>query len=290
VDLPIVDAQIHSWIQLTSPFPDRLRHWAESYDRSPSEPFTVESVLTSMDAVGVAAAVLHVLGADYMQEIRGRAPDRIAFLQGVTPCSETEAEDVIRAAATASDIVGVRVSVLTDEQAANACDGVYEPLLAAAEHHGVPVFAMLTEHLTVAEPLVRAHPDLTFVIDHLGLPQPPTRVRDEPPFKRLGELLALAQHPNVLVKFIGGPAYSDERYPFADIWPPLRRVIDEFGASRLMWGSDFTRFWGTYTYSELVAYLLYTNEVSEEEKEWMFSRTIRERLCWPVDRSDDSPR
>jgi hypothetical protein len=48
-----------------------------------------------------------------------------------------------------------------------------------------------------------------------------------------------------------------------------------------MWGSDNTRTGTLHTYAEAVNFLRYTHEVSESDKEMMFSTTIRRLLRWP---------
>ena len=64
--------------------------------------------------------------------------------------------------------------------------------------------------------------------------QPPLMTPDPEAFQRLPELLALARYPNVAAKISAVPALSRQKYPFADLWPCLHRVVDEFGPDRLM--------------------------------------------------------
>lgn len=54
----------------------------------------------------------------------------------------------------------------------------------------------------------------------------------------------MARFSNVHVKLCGLPSLSRERFPFADANAPLRAIVDAFGADRLMWASDTTRFVG----------------------------------------------
>jgi predicted TIM-barrel fold metal-dependent hydrolase len=76
----------------------------------------------------------------------------------------------------------------------------------------------------------------------------------------------------------------------------LHQVIDAFGPDRLMWASDFTRMrmaegntalmgpksaWGGL-YSDAVGFLRDTPEISQEDKEKIFSGTIRRVLAWPA--------
>jgi hypothetical protein len=59
-------------------------------------------------------------------------------------------------------------------------------------------------------------------------PAPPDDWADPP------KLLALAAHPNVVVKISGACTLSHEAFPYKDIWDPLFRVFDAFGLNRCM--------------------------------------------------------
>jgi predicted TIM-barrel fold metal-dependent hydrolase len=60
--------------------------------------------------------------------------------------------------------------------------------------------------------------------------------------ERLAPLLALARLPHVLVKVSGLYAISDpaHEYPHAAAAPFVDLVLDHFGPSRCLWGSDFS--------------------------------------------------
>ena len=92
--------------------------------------------------------------------------------------------------------------------------------------------------------VLRRHPELVVIVDHLGLRQNPTFGLDSPPMRDLPRLLELAEHPNIRVKLSGVPTLSGTAYPFEDLWEGLDQVIDAFGAERLMWGSDISRVMG----------------------------------------------
>ena len=64
-----------------------------------------------------------------------------------------------------------------------------DPFLRAARAEGLPVFLFVTEALTEMDAVARKYPDLQFVIEHVGLPQPPrcrdrSRVRGAHPGRR----------------------------------------------------------------------------------------------------------
>lgn len=90
--------------------------------------------------------------------------------------------------------------------------------------------------------LVGALPDLKIVIEHLAElnPAEPTYAREE------ARVLALAKQPNVFVKFGGLGEFAKrarparEPFPFEEPIPLLLdRAYEAFGASRMMWSSDF---------------------------------------------------
>jgi predicted TIM-barrel fold metal-dependent hydrolase len=118
------------------------------------------------------------------------------------------------------------------------------------------------------------------VIDHLGLRHPPRDPAGPELFAPLPELLALAAFRNVAVKFSGVPALSRERYPFGDIWPEARRVIDAFGPDRLMWGSDYTRCERLHSYADSVDFVRCSEDLSESDKAALMGGTLRRILRW----------
>ena len=60
----------------------------------------------------------------------------------------------------------------------------------------------------------------------------------------------------------------------------LRRVIDAFGAERVLWASDFTES-RPHTWAQSLHYLLYSEQLSESEKAWVLGRSARAVLGWP---------
>jgi L-fuconolactonase len=90
--------------------------------------------------------------------------------------------------------------------------------------------------LPVAIQLVDRHPTLPFVLDHLAKPV----IAGPPPPEWRRHLAELAQRPNVCCKFSGavtevrGGPWTPEL-----LWPYFAVALAAFGASRLMFGSDW---------------------------------------------------
>ena len=177
-------------------------------------------------------------------------------------------------------MVGIRLIIATESRAEILQTGGYEPYLVAAERNGLAVFVTLPGQVPALQDSVRRHPDLTFVIDHLGLYTPTSLPSGVDPLVGLPEVLALARYPNVTVKCTGVPSLSSQPYPFTDVWPAMHRYLEAFGVERLFWGSDFTRCKPLHTYREAVDFLLSTEEVTAAEKEALFSGSITRWLRW----------
>jgi predicted TIM-barrel fold metal-dependent hydrolase len=99
------------------------------------------------------------------------------------------------------------------------------------------------EAWNVWQRILSNHPALTLLIAHLGLPpalrEAPQRAEAE---ITLQPVLQLARFANVHVKFSGFYALAEpsHAYPHAASWPYAQAITDAFGASRILWASDFS--------------------------------------------------
>jgi len=125
--------------------------------------------------------------------------------------------------------------------------------------------------------IAERHPGLKLTIDHIGLNR---AAKDRNPFDDLPKVCALAKLPNVAVKASGLPSLSAEHYPFRDLHPHIRRLVDAFGPRRTFWGTDLTRM--PCSYRECVN--LFTEELpwlEGADLEWVMGRGVCEWLGWP---------
>jgi predicted TIM-barrel fold metal-dependent hydrolase len=197
----------------------------------------------------------------------------------------------------AAGIVGFRILAASpdgsDRRHARLAARRWEPALAAAERAGIPVVIFAPLHMPLVAAVADGHPELRVIVDHLGLPPPPSFPVSPRFLDTIPELLALARAPNVAVKLTGAPALSAAPYPFDDLWPMLHRILAAFGPDRVMWGSDFTQVTGRsqhprhpggrHTYAELVGYLRATTELGDAEKAALFGGTVRAWFGWHPD-------
>jgi hypothetical protein len=320
----VIDAQVHE--------PPLAFQWAGA-DQATRHELMTEVTLAYMRAVGVDRAILHPISEPGWGEYAiARMPDRFSLVVGSLAATEDgtlslrgaagstpipEIDEWVVERSRTPGVVGIRLGRPSLE--------LFEPALDACAREGLPVFVLPPSKspnprnfggdFSVIEQIARRYPGLTLVIDHLGLSQWPSEL-DSPPFRELPGLLELAAHPNIAIKFAGAPAMSLQDYPFDDLWPHLRQVVDAFGAHRLMWGTDFSRFYGrigfakfppssdddTYadgiapelvrgeqgvhewhSYAEGLFHLRDSDHLSREEQEWLFGRTAQSLLRWPTD-------
>lgn len=94
----------------------------------------------------------------------------------------------------------------------------------------------LPRQLPHAVALVRACPNVTFILDHCGVPDVKGRGID--PWSE--HMRALAALPNVSCKLSGLVAYADPAtWTIADLQPFFDHVLACFGWDRLVWGGDW---------------------------------------------------
>lgn len=302
--MEIVDMQLHE--------PGPCLTWEGATPEMRRDALT-EVLLQMIDAVGVDAVALHPIedlewALNTAQSDLGRFAS-IPMLAGGDPGGAganamkpdaPDLEDQIAAAADTPGLVAIRVvpsPKFSPEEFEKFKAGGYDRALAACEKNNMPVLLMISGEPQEAGPIAEKFPDLQLVLDHLGLSQRPMEEPDDPQWKKLPEVLALAKYPNVSIKLCDPPGLSEESYPYNDIWPQMHQLLEAFGAERLAWASDIGRFrgriaWnirlpeddfvGKHTYMESLAFFLYTDQISESEKEQILGQSARRMLNWPA--------
>jgi predicted TIM-barrel fold metal-dependent hydrolase len=95
---------------------------------------------------------------------------------------------------------------------------------------------VLARQLPIGLQLVRACPNVSFILDHCGVPDIAGGALD-PWREHIGAMSAL---PNVTCKLSGLVAYTAAPEPTTDeLRPYVEHVFDCFGPERIVWGSDW---------------------------------------------------
>jgi predicted TIM-barrel fold metal-dependent hydrolase len=108
-------------------------------------------------------------------------------------------------------------------------------VLAAAERLHIPVMMNVPTVLPEVGQVAARHPNLRIIIDHMG------RLRGmKDATLRLDKTIALAKYPNVHVKLTLISECTSAEYPYKNIQPEVRRLIDAFSPRRSFWGTDLS--------------------------------------------------
>jgi predicted TIM-barrel fold metal-dependent hydrolase len=110
-----------------------------------------------------------------------------------------------------------------------------ENLRRLAEHNLSFDLCVLARQLPIASQLVRACPDVRFVLDHCCVPDVAARALD--PWRR--GITQLAALPNVACKISGVVAYAGDDWTTTDLRPYFEHCIEAFDWDRVVWGSDW---------------------------------------------------
>jgi len=132
---------------------------------------------------------------------------------------------------------------------------------------------VLARQLPLARLIVEACPEVSFVLDHCGVPQ--VRERQLDPWRQ--QIHEISDFPNVVCKISGLVAYADpEHWTAEDLRPYVEHVIGCFGWDRVMFGSD----WPVCTLAANVkqwveALSTITRDADEVSRQKLFSENAR---------------
>ncbi|MDD5697710.1 MAG: amidohydrolase family protein [Victivallaceae bacterium] len=133
------------------------------------------------------------------------------------------------------------------------------------QENNIPLSLTVWPHQCAAlYELLREHPRLAVLINHLGRPQLKDGKLDIESYK---QVLALSGFENVYVKLSGFYAFSEKgwSFPQSDLFPVLDLLKENFAAGRLMFASDFSPVLEFNTYKQTLEMLRDYNGFSEEE-------------------------
>lgn len=160
-------------------------------------------------------------------------------LEGIVACGRPENEDFksyLDAIGGHAKLKGIRRVLHTQP------DGVGQGVtflknVAALPEYGLSFdICVLARQLPIAIKLVSSCPNVTFILDHCGVPQ--VKERNLDPWR--SHITEIAKFPNVSCKISGLVAYADpQSWTAEDLRPFIDHAIGSFGWDRVMFGSDW---------------------------------------------------
>jgi L-fuconolactonase len=233
-----VDAHHHLW-----DLGVRAQPWIDPVGMGVlQESFDIGDLERAVRGSAVAATVLvQVLNrADETAELLQLAATNglVAGVVGWADLGRPDLADHIDQLKRRGPLVGIRHQLQAE---ANPAEWLRRPDIGAGLHRlgtaGVPFDLMIRpEQFDVSAELVRAHPDVMFVVDHLG--KPPIESRRLEPWAT--GLHRLAESPNVAGKLSGLVTVAARTgWTVGELRPYVDVALDTFGPARLMFGSDW---------------------------------------------------
>jgi L-fuconolactonase len=236
----IIDSQVHGYAAHSDTHP-----WVDPTMRKFPPEVTGEDLVAAMDSAGIDGSILvaawSVYGTDtgYVESVFHAYPERFRLVSAIDPTADDVEAQIERWSTTPGAVAG-RLLFLPGDGLDAEHPGVVTAVRRAGAT-GLPVNVHCWERLEVMPELARAFPDVSFVLDHLGITQPRKPPVPEDVLAEIDQVVALASHPNLTIKVCSVCTYSREPFPYKDLWEPVGRVIDAFGVDRCMWGTDWQR-------------------------------------------------
>lgn len=231
----IIDAHVHLWDPERGDYGWLTPALPKLYRRIDERELREQLTRAGVDAAVLVQAAPTEAESDYLLSIAERTPQ----IHGVIGWVDFDAPDVeqrIAKRARQAKFVGVRPMLQDIEDADWILHPSRDRALSALATHGLVFDALIKPiHMSRIEQIARRYPNLAIVIDHAAKPT----IGNEVSRSWRESLRALASYPNVVCKLSG---LLTERVPGTDLAKVrdfAEVILQLFGPSRVLWGSDW---------------------------------------------------
>ncbi len=202
--------------------------------------FTPDDLMPLLKAAGIDGTVLvqaapTVAETEYMLSLA----DQNAFIKGVVGWVDFEADDVgsqISALDAHPALVGLRPMIQDIADPLWMLGDTLPPAFEAVQRHDLTFDALtLPQHLGPLRQLLERHPKMRVVIDHGSKPL----IKDAILGDWSDNMTALARDTTAWCKLSGLVTEAAKDWTIDDLRPYVDHLLNTFGPSRLIWGSDW---------------------------------------------------
>src|SRR5262249_19864054 len=257
-------------------------------DWSRSRPITLEQLVAAMDTAGIHKAAIVQASTCYGHDTSYVADAVAAYPKRFTGVFSL---DVLASDAPermrhwyAKGFTGMRLFTFgstMSEQADWLDDPKSYPAWSCAGDLGLSIcLQMSAKAIPQAVRMAKRFPNVRIILDHCARPD----LADGPPYNAAARLFALATHPNFYRK-LTPRIFNESRKGKATPDTFFPRLVSEFGAARLAWGSNYPSSEGSLPQLLDLARQSLTCLPSSDQ-DWIFARTAQ--ALYPVlsDRGD----
>ncbi len=270
-----IDAHVHVWTPDTDRYP-----LAAGFRRDDMKPpsFTPEELFEHAKPCGVARIVLIQMsfyGVDnsYMLDTMRRFPGTFS---GVAVIDDSAADPPAEMRRLAKQ--GVRgFRIYPGDRPVDrwlAAEGLQAMWKCGAEEDLAMCHLVNPNALSAIDKNCEKFPDTPVVIDHMARIGVDGMVRTAD----LAALCRLARHRKTYVKISAFYALGAKKPPYLDLVPMIRRLIDAFGAARLMWATDCPyQVDAGHTYADSIELVRDRLEgLSDGDRQWLLRKTAEQ--------------
>jgi predicted TIM-barrel fold metal-dependent hydrolase len=249
---------------------------------SRERPVSFEKMIAAMDEAGVARMALvqasTCYGHDnsYVADAVAAHPERFAGVFSVDVFAPDAPERIRHWIG--RKLRGMRVFIAGHTAAAKDArldDPSAFPAWEVASDAGIPICVQMRGTYAQLDAVLARFPQARVLLDHMGRPA----VADGPPYLDAEPLFELARHKNLVLKLTTHNV-RDSRQGKATPETFFARVVKEFGASRIAWGSNYPASEGSLA-TLLADARAALATLPKEYQEWIFFRTAK-TLYYPT--------
>jgi predicted TIM-barrel fold metal-dependent hydrolase len=275
----ITDSGLHIW---EAPTPEKPWNIAKAHLK---DPMGCEELRVRMKEAGVDRAILvppsFAGGRNELSlEAAAKYPEQFGVM-GSIPLNKPEGREILENFIRQPGALGVRLTFHHEHDESWIRDGTADWFWPMADKLDIPVMMNApTVHKDIAG-VAERFPRLRLIIDHMGRQK---KMKDEKLGLGIAPTIELAKYPNVFVKLTSTPSCSSEGYPYRNIHPYLKQLIEAFGPRRCFWGTDLSAMLSRTTCTYPQAVTMFTEEMdflSGEDLEFVMGRGLAECLRWP---------
>lgn len=246
-------------------------------DWSRTRPVSVEQLVAAMDETGVQKAAIVQASTCYGHDNSYVADAVAAFPQRFTGVFSV---DVLAADAPQrmrywrdKGLTGLRLFTFgstMSEQANWLDDPKSFPAWACASELGLSIcLQMSAKAIPQAAGMAKRFPNVRIILDHGARPV----LEDGPPYDAAASLFGLARYPNIYLK-LTPRMFAESRRGQATPETFFPRLVSEFGARRLAWGSNYPSSEGKLPELLKVARESVAS-LTKADREWIFAKTAQ---------------
>jgi predicted TIM-barrel fold metal-dependent hydrolase len=246
-------------------------------DWSRTRPVTYEQMIVAMDEAGVDKSALvqasTCYGHDnsYVADAVAAYPGRFTGVFSVDVLAP-DAPERMRYWRS-KNLTGMRLFTIGSTMKTQAewiDDPLVYPAWQTAAELGIPIcMQMSSPAFPQLVNLVKRFPKVRVILDHLSRPV----LSDGPPYAAAESLFALAEYPSIYLK-VTPRTFTECRNGKATPETFFAKLVGEFGASRMAWGSNYPSSEGPLKNLLAVARTSVAS-LSQEDQDWIFALTAQ---------------